>query len=491
MKLSLAIWLLLASLAYSQAPDVRQTAARVGAISQDKNIKRATSATAIHVDKSGTWLLTCAHGSSEGDTIGVTFTDGSQVLAERIAFSEQLDLAVLKVNIQWPHVARLAETYAGKGDVVWTSAFDESGTYAVISGKVTGYANMWHNGSDSDRYVGWMNDGKPVQLTKSETSCRLLRALFGRRRRCNTVTTQVEVTSNDEAIPVPENPEVSKMKFNSGLTQMMSTTRATQGNSGGGQFNESGELVAVLWGDPQKTYGTNVATIQHWLVKVELTDLSWDMDPKRLVQAQDDNDSPFVSVQVMEEIESLLPEIEEGTEVSAEEILAMNGRPRPVSEIRIDRNSVVEDSVARVKAYMAENADYFRGLRGEDGVPGTPGEPGEDGPPGEPGPDVDVDMIIQTVSQKIEVGMDSLFERLKADIKDDPDFKGADGVDGTDGHSPVMSIDNDGNLYSDNTVLINLRSPLSTDDKDEIVKRVLAALPSYPVAYDIVPRKQY
>ena len=389
--------------------EIRLATARVGAISADN--KRATSATVIHSTSEGTWLLTVAHGTRDGDKIGVTFADGTQALAERIAANERLDLAVLKVSDGIIRTAvLLAPAAIKRGDVALLSAYSEAGQYRTGWGKVTGYMRMWHNGDDV-RYVGLLGidgvSGKPTRITKAETSC----CRVGRRNRS---VTRVTVTSRPESfpVPVPATPDVVKLPFDSGLTQLAVTSRAQLGNSGGGVFNRDGQIVAVAWGDPAALYGTNVMSVRRWM-RATLTDLSWDMDAdRRLMENPTTEDrtlteldlSPFVDAETVDPIPT--------------DQLAFGGhKPR---QLTIDSAQIA----AVVTDVIDANPDKFRGeagptgLTGPEGPTGLVGPIGPEGVPGESGADADDESILL-----------ALFQRIKSDES----FRGAKGDAGIAG----------------------------------------------------------
>lgn len=211
---------------------------------------------------------------------------------------------------------------------------------------------------------------------------------------------------------------------------------ATEGDSGGPVFTETGALCGVLWGaDGRETMASNCGRVRRFLLPWNARLAAW-----QETQCQGSVCYPS-QIQYQQQQQQRLPT------APNRQTLPSTGQPTPVpsgnagwpTNTQPPTPQISEEAIAKhIFNQMIANPEKFKGDKGE---PGPKGDPGSTG---------------QVSSEHLSSVVAAVTEQLR----NDPSLKGEPGTDGRDGVSPTLDI-------------------------DDITAKVIAKLPPIPVkTYD-------
>ncbi|WP_162275862.1 S1 family peptidase [Roseimaritima ulvae] len=194
---------------------------------------------------------------------------------------------------------------------------------------------------------------------------------------------------------------------------------ATEGDSGGPVFTETGRLCGVLWGgDGRETMASNCGRIRRFL-------LPWNA---RLAAWQESQCQG--SVCYPSQIPHQQPRQQRLPTAPNRQTIPSTGQPTPVPS-GVARQPSASPSVPQISDeaiaahlfdQMKNHSALFKGEKGDKGEPGPKGDPGPEG---------------QITSQHLK----SVVFAVTDQLRNDSNLKGEPGKDGRDGVSPTLDID--------------------------------------------------
>ena len=294
-------------------------------------------------------ILTCGHTMSAGEDVHVTFATGEVREATLVAMNRRMDLAVLQAP--------------------WVRGV----TAVQINFEIQDYdAKFVH--------IGFGGDG----------------VFFAGRAKLVGVTSASHDGLKAKGKRVPADP---RHRYQVGSQLQFSPESPIQaGDSGGGAYNSSGQLVGVVWGSGnagQELYTSSPANIVEFLNDATVKQqggIRWKRTAGR-------NQDPFASIENPVSEDTNLPTLP----MAPTEITKVFPRRRDeVHDPSEVGTGMVDGRQLRrmVDNWVSENADGLRGPPGQDGSPGKDGLPGKDGKPGEPGVSPDPGEVAEAIYRK-------------------------------------------------------------------------------------------